>query len=413
MMKTKVCVKRLALSALSMFCSAVAPAIAKAADAPAWIGQANNAFAMDLFAKLAGQDQENLFFSPNSIETALAMTYAGARGNTAKQMAAVLHLPNIDTLHKDFGTFIDELNGTDDGKPRGYELSTANALWGQTGADFLPAFTSLMKSNYGAGLMEVNFATNTEDARKTINAWVEKKTRDKIKDLLAPRVLTPDTTLVLTNAIYFKGTWAAKFEKAATRNEPFHFSASAESKVPMMHRTGEYGYMEGADFQALKLGYAGGDLSMTILLPRDVDGLSRLENDLPAKLPQLSGPFDNRQVDLSMPRFQMTRAFDLSRVLQSMGMVDAFAAADFSGMTGRRDFHISAVIHKAFVDVNEEGTEAAAATAVIMTRSVMVEPIPPVLFRADHPFLFFIRDEKSGAILFIGRLTKPDNETQG
>ncbi len=383
-----------------------------ASEQPGWIGQANNGFAIGLYGKLADGDRKNLFFSPNSIETALTMTYAGARGQTAAQMAAVLCLPaNSDTIHKDFGDFLDQLNGTggNKGKARGYDLWAANALWGQTGYDFIPDFVSLLKTNYGAGIEEVNFKYDAEGARKTINAWVGKETREKITELISQGMLTPLTRLVLTNAIYFKGAWAAPFDKSATRDEPFHLSAGREKKTPLMHRTGSYGYMEGGDFQGLRLGYAGGDLSMIVMLPRQADGLPRLETELArGNLSDSFRNFRDQEVVVSLPRFRMTRGFDLAPVLQSMGMKDAFdGAADFSGMNGKKNIYISHVIHKAFIEVNEEGTEAAAATAVVI-RETAVRPQPSPEFRADHPFLFLIREERSGAILFMGRLMEPD-----
>jgi serpin B len=391
-------------------CCGMAPAIAMAQGEPSWIGPANNAFAIDLYGKLAGAPG-NLFFSPNSIETALAMTYAGARGGTAGQMAAVLHLPSgSNTIARDFGDFLNQLNGTgtDKGKTRGYELSVANALWGQTGYPFLPDFVNVLNTNYGAGLQEVDFKQNSAGARNAINLWVEDKTKNKIMDLIPRGALTADTRLVLTNAIYFKGTWAAKFDKTATQDEPFHVSAAEEAKAPMMNRTGSYGYLDGGDFQALKLGYAGGELSMIILLPSRADGLPQLEKELTmSKLSDLFGKLNNQRVVVSIPKFRMTEQFELADTLGSMGMENAFdRSADFSGMTGRKDFHISNVIHKAFVEVNEEGTEAAAATGVVMVAAAM--PARPTVFRADHPFLFVIRDERSGAILFMGRLAKPD-----
>jgi serpin B len=384
------------------------------AQEPDWIGQANNAFAIDLYAKLAPGNSENLFFSPNSIETALAMTYAGARADTAKQMAAVLHLPpDSSTVHKDLGNFIAELNGegAQKGNARSYQLSVANALWGQAGFHFLPDFVSLLKTNYGAGFQEVDFLHNAEAARQTINAWVEKETHDKIQNLIAPGILNPATELVLTNTIYFKGTWATPFEKKATQEQPFHISAGDEKKVPMMQRTGNYRYAEGADFKALKLPYAGYELSMIVLLPNAVGGLPQLEKELTTstKLSDFLDKFDDEKVVVSMPRFQMTDSFELGPTLISMGMEDAFGGrADFSGMTGTRKLFISNVIHKAFVDVNEQGTEAAAATAPVMGYSMAFRPQPPKVFRADHPFLFVIRDERSGAILFMGRLVEPD-----
>lgn len=403
--------KQLALLCVAGYACFMAPANAQD---PGWIGQANNAFAIDLYGKLAPGESANLFFSPNSIETALAMTYAGARANTAKQMAAVLHLPpDSDTIDKDLGNFIRELNGAgaEKDKARGYELSVANALWGQSGFPFLPRFMNLLRTDYGAGFQQVDFLHNADGARQTINAWVEKETQDKIQNLIPPGVLNPATELVLTNAIYFKGTWAAPFDKKATQDQPFHVSAGGEKKVPMMQRTGNYRYAEGADFQALKLPYAGYALSMIVLLPHAADGLPQLEKELTAstKLSDFFDRFDDEKVVVSMPRFRMTNSFELAPALISMGMEDAFGGrADFSGMTGAKGLFISNVIHKAFVEVNEQGTEAAAATGVVMVGAVAFRPKPPKVFRADHPFLFVIRDEKSGAILFMGRLAKPD-----
>lgn len=376
-----------------------------------WIARANNAFAVDLLGELAAKESENLFFSPNSIETALAMTCAGARGATADQMAKVLHLPPKDgDIHRDFGRFLRELNAskTADGKARGYELSVANALWGQKGYPFLRGFVSLLRKNYGAGLEEVDYEHDSEGAREKINAWVEKKTRDRIKDLIGQGVLKPTTRLVLTNAIYFKGSWAEQFAKEATREEPFHLSAGRQKTVHLMHRTGRFDYMETDTVQALKLPYAGDDLSMIVLLPRKVDGLAALERFLsPDQLSEWFSELARRRVEVFLPRFKVTAQFELNSTLTALGMSDAFdaARADFSGMTGNRDLMLSNVIHKAFVEVNEEGTEAAAATGAVI--ALTSAPLPPPVFRADHPFLFVIREEKSGAMLFVGRLADP------
>ncbi|MCY3018585.1 MAG: serpin family protein [Planctomycetota bacterium] len=396
------------LLALVAVCAVAIPSAAAGEDV--WIGDANNAFAADLYGRLAAQ-QGNLFYSPNSVEMALAMAYAGARGETAAQMAKVLHLPaKGDALHKDFGAFLKELNAElgPDGKPRGYQLSVANALWGQKGYAFLPEYLDLTKTSYGAGLSELDFKTDAEGARKTINTWVEKETKDKIKDLIPPGTLTPLTRLLLTNAVYFKGLWADQFAKAATKDEPFHLGAGGDVECPMMHRTGRYAFKEGAGFTALQLPYRGRELSMIVLLPNAVDGLPKLEKDLTsANLAAWTQGFGSAEVQVALPRFKITAEFMLGDTLHAMGMSDAFnaAAADLSGMDGKRDFSISAVIHKAFVDVNEEGTEAAAATAVVMLGRAA--PARPKVFCADHPFLFLIRHEKSGAILFMGRLATP------
>ena len=400
-------------------CGAVAPeGAAKPPAAPAnaaLVAAANNAFAADLYQKLAAAEG-NLFFSPNSVETALVMTYAGARDRTAEQMAAVLHLPAKDAgVHAAFGAFLKDLNAEKgpDGKPRGYQLSVANALWGQDGYGFLPEFMKTVKTNYGAGLSEVDFVKDTEGARRTINTWAEKETRDKIKDLIKPGVLKDDTKLVLTNAIYFKSQWASTyFAKENTKDEPFYPKPDTKITVPMMHAWGEFPYAAGDAFQAVKTDYRGHELAMIVLLPKKVDGMAALEKSLTPDLIKGLKWTQNDVVDLSLPKFKMTEEFELAPTLAVMGMADAFSvsAADFSGMTGRRELFISNVIHKAFVDVNEEGTEAAAATAVAVSPSAMVmpeAPKPPIVFKADHPFLFLIRHEKSGAILFMGRVANP------
>jgi serpin B len=398
------------LLVLAFTAAYLSAAMANAATDPAWIAKANNAFALDLYAKLSPAPG-NIFFSPSSIETALAMTYAGARGQTAKQMAAVLHLTPGDSIHADLGAFIRRLNGDmRNDKSRGYDLSVANALWGQTGQSFLPDFTSLLKKDYGAGLNEVDYKQDAEGARKTINAWAAKETHDKIQDLIPPGVLNPTTRLTLASAIYFKGAWTGKFDKKDTADEPFHLSGTDSKTIPMMHRTAKYAYAETNDCQALKLDYAGRQLSMIILLPRTNNGLSYLEKALtPAMLSKLSGSLMEKKVDVSLPKFRLTQSLELAKTLAAMGMPDAFGgAADFSGITGAKDFSISDVIHKAYVEVNEEGTEAAAATAVVMTLSVEMPGETPV-FRADHPFLFLIQDESSGAILFMGRMAAPES----
>jgi serpin B len=394
------------LKLLCLLCCGGLPAIADTG----WIGNSTDQFALDLYAKLAADNQENLFFSPASIQTALAMTDAGARGQTAAQMAAVLQLPpGSGAMHKDFGGFLNGLNGPGAGATRGYELSVANALWGQQGYPFLPAFLDLLKASYGAGLREVDFKGNSEAARQTINAWVEKKTAGKITDLIGAGVLTSLTRLVLTNAIYFKGTWETQFDKKETRDEPFHPSADRAQNTPMMHRTASYGYLEDAQFQALKLPYAGKRLSMIILLPRHPDGLPELEKALTAeKLKQAFAVFREQKVAVTIPKFKLAGQFELGPALQAMGMKLAFSGdADFSGMTGKPDLSISNVIHKSYVEVNEEGTVAAAATGVVMTFT-MAFPNQPPIFRADHPFIFVIRDEASGAFLFMGRVTDPE-----
>jgi serpin B len=249
----------------------------------------------------------------------------------------------------------------------------------------------------------------------TINQWIEQKTDNKIKDLLQPGVLNSRTKMVLTNAIYFKGDWQTPFEKAWTEEADFHLSPAKNVKAPLMHLTEGFDYFDGGKFQALAIPYESGDLSMIVFLPRDVGGLPALEESMTAShmkqwLDQLQ-PIP--EVILTLPKFQMTRQFGLAGTLAAMGMPSAFdaTAADFSGMTGKRELLISAVIHKAYINVDEKGTEAAAATAVVMEKAMAMpprfQPPPPPVFRADHPFVFLIRDNRSGSILFLGRVTDP------
>ncbi len=371
------------------------------------VTEGNNAFAAALYGRLRHQNG-NLFFSPESISTALAMAYAGARGSTASEMAKTLHftLPP-DKLHPAMGALLRDLNATHEG----YQLSVANALWAQQGYTFLDDFLGLLKTDYGAGLNQVNFKGATEAARLTINQWVEQKTQDKIKDLLQPGALRSDTRLVLTNAIYFKGDWEMQFDKAQTKNEDFHLSPAQTTTAPLMHREGRFNYFDGGTFQILEIPYKSKELSMIIFLPKDTGGLSALEPSLTSSnLQQWLGKLASvPKVIVTIPKFKMTQQFELGSTLSAMGMPQAFSgSADFSGMTGHRDFAISAVIHKAYVDVNEEGTEAAAATAVTMRALAMRAPEgPPPVFRADHPFVFMIRDNRSDSILFMGRMADP------
>jgi serpin B len=373
----------------------------------ATVAEGNNAFAVDLYGQLRKQDG-NLFFSPESISTAFAMAYAGARGTTSVQMANTLHfaLPP-DSLHPAMGALLTNLNAAHPG----YQLHVADALWAEKDYKFLDEYLKLTSNDYGAGFNRVDFKTAPESVRQTINQWVEQKTENKIKDLIPPRAISPATRLVLTNAIYFKGDWETKFDKAQTQDEDFHLSAAQNVKAPLMHSSAKFGYFKGDTFQALNIPYKSGELSMVVLLPNDVAGLPALEKSMTAAnvnqwLSQLHvGP----KVIVTLPKFKMTDQLELSNALGALGMAQAFqpGTADFSGMTGRRDFWISSAIHKAFIDVNEEGTEAAAATAIVMRSMAMAREQPPVIFRADHPFLFLIRDNRSGSILFMGRVTDP------
>lgn len=364
---------------------------------------ANTAFALDLYAHLRAQDG-NIFISPYSVSTALAMTYAGARGQTAAEMAATLHLPAQGDVPSMLGQLIQRYQADRAGK--GYELHVADALWvAQTGIKLLPEFVQTVEDKYQAYAQTVDFA-RSEQTAGTINDWVAAHTGDKIKDLIPASALSDQTKLVLTNAIYFKGDWETPFDVGATHDGVWH-SPGGDRTIPMMHRAGRYGYFEDDSLQALALPYAGGDLQMLILLPRKTDGIGDLEKSLDSKwLSDVTAGLVRQRVIVSLPKFRMESRFDLSQALKEMGMSAAFtAAADFSGIDGGHDLQITGVVHKAYVDVDEKGTEAAGATGIILGASAM-QAGPPV-FNADHPFLFLICDVKEQTILFMGRLTAP------
>ncbi|MGO8925855.1 MAG: serpin family protein [Limisphaerales bacterium] len=369
----------------------------------------NTAFACDLYGQLR-DTPGNLFFSPYSVSTALAMTYAGARGNTEAQMAHVLHFgKDQPRLHSAFGALQRQFNQVN--QQKGIELSIANALWAQQGRSFLPAFLNVGKNDYQASLNLADFKTGAEAIRREINGWVAEQTKDKIQDILPPGSLDAATRLVLANAIYFKGAWAEPFPQAGTSPQPFHLTASQQIDVPLMHHFDTVKYMENGSFQAVELPYAGHELSLVVLLPRKIGGCRALEGRLsPALLSHCIKEMKSQRVELFLPRFKVESYFKLKDTLSKMGMSDAFGPqADFSGMDGTRNLYISAVFHKAWVDVNEEGTEAAAATVVTMELKGVLRrpPAPPPVFRADHPFIFCIRDTRSGSLLFLGRLADP------
>lgn len=369
--------------------------------------QDNTAFAMDLYQKLRVSDG-NIFFSPHSISTALAMTYGGARGNTEREMAKTLRFSlDQEALHSAFAQVESRLNNLQ--KSGNIKLSVANSLWPQQDYAFLDDYLALVKKHYGVTITPVDYKNAREAARKMINQWVEAETQNKIKDLIPPGTLDALTRLVLVNAIYFKGNWESQFKAEKTKEAPFHISSRKSVQVPMMTQKETFRYGDLESFEVLELPYAGNDLSMIILLPKEVDGLKQLGDKLSAQnLKQWKSQLSKKDVLVFLPKFKMTSMFRLDKTLMSLGMVDAFSnsKADFSGMDGRPGWlYIGAVIHKAFVDVNEEGTEAAAATAVVIRTLAIAEP-PPV-FRADHPFIFLIQENKTESILFMGRVTDP------
>jgi serpin B len=370
----------------------------------------NAAFALDLFHQLK-VNEGNLFFSPYSISVALAMTYAGARGNTAAQMAQTLHFTLEQArLHQAFATLEARLRSM---QAKGHvKLGVANSLWPQKKYDFLPEFLALTREYYGVEITPLDYAHATEAARLIINEWVEAKTERKITNLIPPRILTDLTRLVLVNAIYFKGDWASQFDRQNTSDATFWVTSSESVTVPLMNQTREMRYAKRDGLQVLELPYAGDDLSMVVLLPDKVDRLDELQATLTAeRLEMWTSKLRETEVTVLLPKFKMTGELRLDVALQEMGMADAFDTlkANFAGMDARPDWlYIAAVLHKAFVDLNEKGTEAAAATAVVMYGRAA--SIPPVNFRADHPFIFLIRDNTTRSILFLGRVVNPVSE---
>jgi serpin B len=362
---------------------------------------ATAAFGCDLFAKLRDKPG-NLFFSPLSIETALAMTSGGARGETLAEMNKVLHLSGTGAHHL-VGGLMRSLQSTPDAK---YELAIANALWGQTGLPFKPLFLAESKKYYDAGLNTVDFH-QPEAARLTINRWVEEKTKDKIKELFASGSLGPANRLVLTNAIYFKGKWADPFKKENTKDEPFKLADGGTVSAPLMRRGGNYRYMAADGVQAVDVPYVGGKIAMLVVLPA-AGGLPAVEKALTVdKLTAWTSRLKFADGDVLLPRFKTTDKFELGDTLQAMGMRLAFSdSADFSGMCSE-PLQISSVVHKAFVDTNEEGSEAAAATGIAMRATAARVPQERFTFRADRPFLFVIRDVTAGTPLFVGRIANP------
>jgi serpin B len=442
--------------------------------------QGNNQFAFDMYHKLragdtVASDRGNLIFSPYSISTAVGMVYAGARGQTAQQIADVFHfgLP-ADRLHSAYGSLIRDLNGA---HRTGYDLSVANRLWGQDGFPVRQPFLDTIRNHYGAELGRLDFARDTENSRQTINRWVEDQTNDRIKDLIPPGGVTPHTAMVLTNAIYFLGDWKHSFHKDSTTFRPFAVSATEQIRAPTMFQNGRFRYADGGDFQMLELPYKGDELSMLLVLPKSggranapglnagstskeitlsppinipplkltngvklfsetdsagippapyapiplndfapgpvgIDALTALEPALnPATLEIAIDNLRYRDVNVYLPKFKLETGVKLKNTLSEMGMPTAFSdGADFLGISDIA-LKISEVRHKAFIELDEEGTEAAAATSIemIMTTSIH-DPPPPILFNADHPFHFLIRDNVTGSTLFMGRVARPEGD---
>ena len=366
--------------------------------------QGSTRFAFELYHQLR-EEPGNLFFSPYSISTALAMTRAGARNETARQIDAALHFPqNLDSAAAEL---VWELQGEQ--LERTYELYVSNSLWGQRGYRFEPRFLEILSDAYASLLNEADFADEPDAVRREINRWVENQTNGKIEDLIPPKLITTLTTLVLVNALYFKASWKRPFQKTMTTEEPFHVSGDKVVEAAMMRQQKRHRYAAGEGYAAVEIPYEENELSMLIVLPDPDSDLSQVEASLNVReLTRLVSSLEMKQVDLKLPRFSVTSAFDLAGVLSALGMPDAFklGVADFTGITRVDDLAISNVVHKAYVDVDEAGTEAAAATAVIFERSA--RPQPQVQFHADRPFLFLIRDHATESVLFMGRVVNPN-----
>jgi serpin B len=378
------------------------------------VASGNNAFALDLLRQLQA-DTGNVFYSPYSIYFALAMTWAGARGNTEAQMAQTMHF-TLDqaNLHPALNSLMLALDSRAEAEgieaDKAFKLHVANALWGQQDFPFISSFLDTLALNYGAGLNLVDFQNDPEGARQDINDWVSKETEEKIKDIVPPGVIDAMTRLVLANAIYFKADWASEFNKDETNDQDFHLADGSTVSVPTMFQNGTFRFTTGNALKAIELPYAGDQLSMVILLPHEGQ-LETVQAGLDSsRLDTLLNSMEYQNVDLYLPKFKYEYSLSLADALVNMGMTDAFdsSKADFSGMDGARDLFIGDVLHKAFVAVDEAGTEAAAATVVIMKLTSML-PESAIEFRVDRPFLFVIRDIPTGAILFVGRVMNPVN----
>ncbi|MBU2523258.1 MAG: serpin family protein [Nanoarchaeota archaeon] len=370
---------------------------------------ANNQFAFDLYSELVRSENGNIFYSPYSISAALAMVYEGAKGKTADEIKSVFHFPESSILRPNFAAIYNAVNLRNEA----YESRTGNALWVQKDYPFIEDYTGTIEKYYGGKAANVDFVKETEKSRQTLNRFIEEQTNNKIKDLIAPSLLNPNTRLVITNAIYFKGTWEWEFDKSNTQERNFKITPANVVKTQMMYmkpeREAMLNYADIEGLQLLELPYRGEELSMVILLP--TENLASIESDLTAeKFSEYKSQMQETKLDaVYIPKFEFDTKYSLKENLAALGMPTAFSdSADFSGMTIAEKLFISAVIHQAYVKVDEKGTEAAAATAVIMEVTSAGPSQKPKIFNADHPFIFIIQQKETGNILFIGRVTDPN-----
>ncbi|KAK2160685.1 hypothetical protein NP493_1631g00017 [Ridgeia piscesae] len=374
---------------------------------------ANNDFAMDLYGQIRSNSAgKNIFFSSFSVSSALAMVYAGAKGNTKTEMANVLNFDSVNdnNVHVGFRKLFEAFNDP----TNNYTLSVGNALFGREGYPFLQTYLNIVAQYYYALLKNLDFRGNHEASRKFINDWVANNTNQKIKNLLSSSAITPATVAVLVNTIYFKGMWKFQFEIKNTISSTFHLTTTKRMTTKMMNLAGkrfQFAEVSSLNSKIIELPYEGDEVSMYILLPNSINGLAALESQLTsAKLNNAISMMYSTKIDVSIPKFNMTLKIQLTDILIAMGMKDLFGSADLSGIDGTRKLYVSKVVHKAYIDVNEEGTEAAAATAVVVEYTSFW---PPKTFKADHPFLFFIREKVTGSILFSGRVMNPQEESGG
>lgn len=363
---------------------------------------ANNQFASDLYSKYKSKEG-NIFFSPFSVSTALAMTYEGAKGKTAEEMQAVLHLPvDKQKIRSDFVSIYGEINKEN----KAYMLTNANVLWVQKDYPFISNYYSTVDTYYKGKVTNLDFKTETEKSRVTINNWVENQTYNKIRNIIPPGILTSDTRLVLTNAIYFKANWSNQFDPQNTRDVKFYVNSNVSVNSKMMHQLSYFNYIETSNLQILEMEYLGNDLSMLVILPRE-NNLNQIENIFNKEnLTEWKKYMTGKEVEVTFPKFKFETKYFMANDLAEMGMPAAFKFpdADFTGMSPTGELYIGEVIHQTFVEVTEYGTEASAATVEIMPGAI---PEPPKIFNADHPFIFLIQQKSTGNILFIGRLTDP------
>ena len=363
--------------------------------------KANNQFAFELYDELS-KEHENVFFSPYSIDVALAMTYEGANSKTKGEMERALHIPTDDKLRRSsYAKLYNILNN----KSNSYILKTANALWIQRDFRILDSYKEVISKYYCGKVENIDFKNNPDKAREIINNWVKKETEGKIRELIPKNGVNDMTRLVITNAIYFKGTWEREFDKDKTHDEDFWINKDKKVKVKMMTTRGVFNYAEDAKFQVLELPYKGDDIAMLVFLPKDINPNVSLSID---EFYSLKDNLKEEEIEVFIPKFKMEMGYNLNRPLYNLGIREAFSYdADFSKIDGKKDLFIQNVFHKAFIEVNEEGTEAAAATAVV----VGLKSAPPKeykIFKANHPFIFFIVDKRTDLILFMGKIVNPE-----